>query len=100
MFMLVCNFVNMYIHVFTMYRDVCTDLPILVQVVRIPDVGRPTGTGRCVGRQGGRLGVPEAVKPEMNLNLKLNDILYNFFPSYLIRYPRKQLVFRTLFMNI
>jgi hypothetical protein len=39
MFMLqvVRNFVNMYIHVFTMYRDVCTDLPILVQVVRIPD---------------------------------------------------------------
>jgi hypothetical protein len=32
------NFVNMYIHVCTMYRDVCTDLPILVQVVRIiPD---------------------------------------------------------------
>ena len=38
MFMLVRNFVNMYIHVCTMYRDVCTDLPILVQVVRIPDV--------------------------------------------------------------
>jgi hypothetical protein len=37
MFMLVRNFVNMYIHVCTMYRDVCTDLPILVQVVRIPD---------------------------------------------------------------
>ncbi len=41
MFMPVRNFVNMYImiHVCTMYRDVCTDLPILVQVVRIPDVG-------------------------------------------------------------
>ncbi len=38
MFMLVRNFVNMYIHVCNMYRDVCTDLPILVQVVRIPDV--------------------------------------------------------------
>jgi hypothetical protein len=30
----------------------------------------------------------------------LADIRYNFFPSYLICYPRKQLVFRTLFMNI
>ena len=39
MFMPVRNFVNMYIHVCTMYRDVCTDLPILVQVVRIPDDG-------------------------------------------------------------
>ena len=39
MFMPVRNFVNMYIHVCTMYRDVCTDLPILVQVVRIPDAG-------------------------------------------------------------
>ena len=39
MFMPVRNFVNMYIHVCTMYRDVCTDLPILVQVVRIPDEG-------------------------------------------------------------
>ena len=37
MFMLVRNLVNMYIHVCTMYRDVCSDLPILVQVVRIPD---------------------------------------------------------------
>jgi hypothetical protein len=37
MFMPVRNFVNMYIHVCTMYRDVCTDLPILVQVIRIPD---------------------------------------------------------------
>ena len=37
MFMPVRNFVNMYIHVCTMHRDVCTDLPILVQVVRIPD---------------------------------------------------------------
>jgi hypothetical protein len=35
---LVHNFIYMYIHVCTMYRDVCTDLPILVQVVRIPDV--------------------------------------------------------------
>ncbi len=38
MFMLVHNFVNMYIHAFTMYRDICTNLPFLVQVVRIPDV--------------------------------------------------------------
>ncbi len=37
MFMPVRNFVNMYIHVCTMYGDACTDLPILVQVVRIPD---------------------------------------------------------------
>ncbi len=37
MFMPVRNFVNMYIHVCTMYRDVCTDLPSLVQVIRIPD---------------------------------------------------------------
>ncbi len=40
MFMLVRNLVNMYIHVCTVYRDVCTDLPILVQVVRIPDEGQ------------------------------------------------------------
>ena len=39
MYMLVRNFVNMYVHVCNTYRDVCTDLPILVQVVRIPDVG-------------------------------------------------------------
>ncbi len=31
------NFINMYIHVFTMYRALCTDLHILVHVVRIPD---------------------------------------------------------------
>jgi hypothetical protein len=30
--------VNMYIHVCTMYRALCTDLQILVHVVRIPDV--------------------------------------------------------------
>ncbi len=33
----VCKLVNMYVHVCTMFRHVCTDLPILVQVVRIPD---------------------------------------------------------------
>ena len=49
MFMPVRNFVNMYIHVCTMYRDVCTDLPILVQVVRIPDAVQP-GTYRLVLR--------------------------------------------------
>ncbi len=37
MFMTVCKLVNMYIHVCTMFRHVCTNLPILVQVVRIPD---------------------------------------------------------------
>jgi hypothetical protein len=37
MFTTVCKLVNMYIHVCTMLRHVCTDLPILVQVVRIPD---------------------------------------------------------------
>ncbi len=43
MFMLVCNFINIYIHVGTiMFRHVCTVLPILVQVVRIPD-DRDTG---------------------------------------------------------
>ena len=36
---LVHNFINMYIHVCTMYRALCTDLQILVHVVRIPDVG-------------------------------------------------------------
>jgi hypothetical protein len=36
-FMCVCNIVNMYIHVCTMFRHVRTVLPILVQVVRIPD---------------------------------------------------------------
>jgi hypothetical protein len=45
MFMPVRNFVNMYIHVCTMYRDVCTDLPILVQVVRIPD--EPLGIAKA-----------------------------------------------------
>ena len=34
---LVHNFINMYIHVCTMYRALCTDLHILVHVVRIPD---------------------------------------------------------------
>ncbi len=43
MFMPVRNFVNMYIHVCTMYRDVCTGLPILVQVVRIPDAESESG---------------------------------------------------------
>ena len=37
MFILVHNFINMYIHVCTMYRALCTDLQILVHVVRIPD---------------------------------------------------------------
>ena len=36
---LVHNFINMYIHVCTMYRALCTDLHILVHVVRIPDEG-------------------------------------------------------------
>ena len=40
MFILVHNFINMYIHVCTMYRALCTDLQILVHVVRIPDDGR------------------------------------------------------------
>ena len=41
---LVHNFINMYIHVCTMYRALCTDLQILVHVVRvrIPDAG-PAG---------------------------------------------------------
>jgi hypothetical protein len=47
---------NMYIHVCTMYRDVCTDLPILVQVVRIPDV-------RAAGRPG-----PPAGRPTVTLS--------------------------------
>ncbi len=38
MFMTVCKLVNMYIHVCTMFRHLCTNLPTLVQVVRIPDV--------------------------------------------------------------
>ncbi len=38
MFILVHNFINMYIHVCIMYRALCTDLQILVYVVRIPDV--------------------------------------------------------------
>ena len=37
MFRLVCNSQNMYIHVCSMFRHVCTVLPSLVQVVRIPD---------------------------------------------------------------
>ncbi len=31
------KFIYMYIHVCTMYRVICTDLQILVHVVRIPD---------------------------------------------------------------
>ena len=38
MFMSVCQCMNIYVHVCTMFRHVCTVLPILVQVVRIPDV--------------------------------------------------------------
>ena len=38
MFRIVCNLVNMYRHVCTMFSNVHTILPILVQVVRIPDV--------------------------------------------------------------
>ena len=38
MFRIVCNLVNMYRHVCTMFSNVHTVLPILVQVVRIPDV--------------------------------------------------------------
>ncbi len=37
MFRIVCNLVNMYRHVCTMFSNVRTVLPILVQVVRIPD---------------------------------------------------------------
>ena len=39
MFMIICKLVNMYRHVCTMFSDVRTVLPILVQVtvVRIPD---------------------------------------------------------------
>jgi hypothetical protein len=37
MFMSVCKCMNIYVHVCTMFRHVCTVLPILVQVVRIPD---------------------------------------------------------------
>ena len=37
MCMIVCNLVKMYKHVCTRFRDVCTVLPNLVQVVRIPD---------------------------------------------------------------
>ena len=37
MFILVYKIVNMYVHVCTMFRHVCTDLPIHVHVVRIPD---------------------------------------------------------------
>ncbi len=53
MFTTVCKLVNMYIHVCSMFRHVCTNLPIPVQVVRIPDViflmiilslGRPGGS--------------------------------------------------------
>ncbi len=36
-FMSACNLVNLYIHVCTIFRHICTVLPILVQVVRIPD---------------------------------------------------------------
>ncbi len=37
MFTTVCKLLNMQIHVCTMFRHVCTNLPIPVQVVRIPD---------------------------------------------------------------
>ena len=37
MFMIICKLVNMYRHVCTMFSDVRTVLPILVQVVRILD---------------------------------------------------------------
>ncbi len=37
------NFIYLYIHVCTMYRTVCTDLHILVHVVRIPDAGLGAG---------------------------------------------------------
>ncbi len=37
MFKMIGNLVNMYRHVCTMFSDVRTVLPILVQVVRIPD---------------------------------------------------------------
>ncbi len=37
MFKIIGNLVNMYRHVCTMFSDVRTVLPILVQVVRIPD---------------------------------------------------------------
>ncbi len=40
---LVHNFIYVYIHVCTMYRAVCTDLQILVHVVRIPDDCHMTG---------------------------------------------------------
>ncbi len=42
MFTIVGNLVNMYRHVCTMFSDVRTVLPILVQVVRIPDYGTST----------------------------------------------------------
>ena len=40
MFMIIGKLVNMYRHVCTMFSNVRTVLPILVQVVRIPDDGR------------------------------------------------------------
>ncbi len=46
MFTSVYNLVNLYIHVCTMFRHVFTVLPILVQVVRIPDEGKQAGLGR------------------------------------------------------
>ncbi len=72
MFMPVRNFVNMYIHVCTMYIDVCTDLPILVQVVRIPDVSQisvqssvPVARGSDAGAQPRsiRVAFPAAARP-------------------------------------
>ena len=48
MFKIIGNLVNMYRHVCTMFSDVRTVLPILVQVVRIPDAG-PASLSRCHG---------------------------------------------------
>ena len=50
MFIHVHTFINMYIHVCTMYRALCTDLQILVHVVRIPDVRALTGSAYAVTR--------------------------------------------------
>ena len=58
MFMNIGKLVNMYRHVCTMFSDVRTVLPILVQVVRIPDEcssatpvkkNRPSPSGRRAG---------------------------------------------------
>ncbi len=39
------RFINLYIHVCTMYRALCTDLHILVHMVRIPDGYIMSSTG-------------------------------------------------------